>query len=106
MPEKIVENQKVDSFVYSILGESGTLYEENNIPMNYVHGVNARIFPEVIAAMEGAKINETKEIALSPWQGFGEYDANKPLQTKLKMYQLNFKTSGPKPALKMKAANS
>lgn len=94
MPEKIVENHKVDSFVYSILGESGTLYEENNIPMNYVHGIDARIFPEVIAAMEGAKINETKEIALSPWQGFGEYDANKTITDKIENVPTEFQNIG------------
>lgn len=94
MPEKIVENHKVISFVYSILDESGTLHEENNIPMNYVHGVNARIFPEVIAAMEGAKINETKEIALSPWQGFGEYDANKPITDKIENVPTEFQNIG------------
>lgn len=83
MSDLKVENYKVVSFTYSILNEKGEVKEQNDIPMDYVHGADKRVFPEVMQAMDGAKIGDTKEIVITPINGFGEYDENKSFRDKI-----------------------
>ena len=78
-----VEKNKVVSFTHSILNNKGEVEEQSNVPMEYVHGADQRVFPLVIEAMEGAKVGDTKEIILEPLDGFGVYDENKTYREKL-----------------------
>lgn len=78
-----VEKHKVVSFTYSILNDKGEVEEQSDVPMEYVHGADQRVFPLVVEAMEGAKIGDTKEIILEPLDGFGVYDENKTYRDKL-----------------------
>ena len=79
----IVEKNKVVSFTHSILNDKGEVEEQSNIPMEYVHGADERVFPLVLEAMEGAKIGDTKEIILEPLDGFGVYDESKTYRDKV-----------------------
>jgi FKBP-type peptidyl-prolyl cis-trans isomerase SlyD len=83
MADLKVEKHKVLSFTYSILDENGVAQEHNDLAMSYVHGVDERVFPGVIAAMEGARTGETREVTMSPEQCFGEYDINKTFCDKI-----------------------
>ena len=83
MPDLRVEKHKVVAFTYSILNDKGEVKEQNDIPLEYVHGADVRVFPEVVKAMEGAKIGDIKEIILTPENGFGEYDENKTYRDKI-----------------------
>lgn len=79
-----VAKHKVVSFTFDFLNEKGEVLEENNTPVDYVHGSNERAFPLLMAdAMEGASVGEIKEILLPPDQGFGHYDENKTYRAKL-----------------------
>ena len=80
---EIVEKHKVVSFTHSILNDKGEVEEQSNVPMEYVHGADQRVFPLVLEAMEGAKVGDTKEIILEPLDGFGVYDENKTYRDKL-----------------------
>ena len=78
-----VEKNKVVSFTHSILNDKGEIEEQSNVPMEYVHGADQRVFPLVLEALEGAKIGDTKEIILEPLDGFGVYDENKTYREKI-----------------------
>ncbi len=83
MSDQIVEKNKVVTFTYIIMDESGSVQEQSDIPMSYLHGGDDRIFPAVMAAMEGRKAGETVEIVLPPAEGFGEYDASLTYRDKI-----------------------
>lgn len=69
-----VEHQKVVSFTYQLLDEQGMVQEQSDLPMSYVHGVDDRVFPEIVEAMEGKKIGNEVEVTLPPEKGFGVYN--------------------------------
>lgn len=91
---EIVEKHQVVSFTYSILNDKGEVEEQNDIPMEYVHGADERVFPLVVEAMEGAKIGDTKEIILEPLDGFGVYDENKTYRDKLENVPPEYRSLG------------
>ena len=73
MSEK-VEKHKVVTFTYSILDENGSIQEQSDLPMAYVHGADKRVIPKIAEAMEGRSVGETVKIAVPPKDGFGEFD--------------------------------
>ena len=96
----IVEKNKVVSFTHSILNNKGEVEEQSNVPMEYVHGADQRVFPLVIEAMEGAKVGDTKEIILEPLDGFGVYDENKTYREKLENVPPEYHTVGAEASFK------
>ena len=96
----IVKKDKVVSFTHSILNDRGEVEEQSNVPMEYVHGADQRVFPLVIEAMEGAKVGDTKEIILEPLDGFGVYDENKTYREKLENVPPEYHTVGAEASFK------
>lgn len=94
MSDLKVEKHKVVAFTYSILNKQGEVVEKSDIPMEYVHGADKRVFPLVMEAMEGTKIGDTKEIVLTPENGFGEYDENKSFRDKIDNVPPEYQTIG------------
>lgn len=83
MSELKVEKHKIVSFTFSFLDEKGNVLEQNENPVDYVHGAGEDAFPAVMTeALEGSVIGETKEILLPPELGFGAYDENKTYRAK------------------------
>ena len=74
MAEQFVEQHRVVSFVYSIVDESGELLEQSDLPISYVHGGKHELFEKVEQALDGAVINDTVEVSLTPEEGFGPHD--------------------------------
>lgn len=74
MSEQKVEENKVVSLTYVIVDESGTVLEQYDMPISYVHGNNSNMYPKVAEALEGAKVGDEIEVTLSPAEGFGEHD--------------------------------
>jgi len=96
----IVEKHKVVAFTYSILNEKGEVEEQSDTPMEYVHGIDERVFPLVMEAMEGAKIGDTKEIILAPLDGFGVYDENKTFRDKIENVPSEYQVVGAEASFK------
>ena len=95
-----VEKSKVVSFTHSILNNKGEVEEQSDVPMQYVHGADQRVFPLVISAMEGAKVGDTKEIILEPLDGFGIYDESKTYRDKLENVPPEYHLIGAEAAFK------
>ncbi len=82
-PDQVVKKNKVVTFTYIILDEGGSVQEQSDIPMSYLHGGDDRIFPAVMAAMDGHQEGDKVEIVLPPKEGFGEYDASLTYRDKI-----------------------
>jgi FKBP-type peptidyl-prolyl cis-trans isomerase SlyD len=76
MTEQFVGQNKVVSFTYSILDESGTVIEQSDMPISYVHGGPHDLFEKVEQELEGSVVGDTVEVQLTPEEGFGAHDPN------------------------------
>lgn len=94
MSELKVEKHKVVSFTSSILNDKGEVVEQNDIPMEYVHGAGESAVSDDMKAVEGAKIGDTIDIELTPENGFGEYDPNKTFRDKVENVPPEFQNIG------------
>ena len=74
MADQFVEKNKVVSFVYTIVDTEGTLLEQSDIPISYVHGGKHDLFEKVEQALDGAVVSDTVEVTLTPEEGFGTHD--------------------------------
>jgi FKBP-type peptidyl-prolyl cis-trans isomerase SlyD len=74
MTEQFVEQNKVVSFVYSIVDEYGELLEQSDLPISYVHGGKHDLFEKVEEGLDGAVINDTVEVSLTAEESFGPHD--------------------------------
>lgn len=69
-----VEKNKLVSITYSILSSEDEVVEKNDTPIDFIYGVDDRIFPKIILELEGKSIGDSVEIVLPPEDGFGQED--------------------------------
>ncbi|MDZ7661404.1 FKBP-type peptidyl-prolyl cis-trans isomerase [Thiohalophilus sp.] len=74
MAEERVEKNKIVTFVYTITDEAGEVLEQSDIPHDYLHDQDERMFPRVIQALEGHQVGDVVKVTLTPEEGFGHYD--------------------------------
>ena len=65
---------KVVSITYRILDEDGSLLEQVDLPVSYVHGGHSNLIEKVERALEGHAVGDEVEVTLEPEEGFGEHD--------------------------------
>jgi FKBP-type peptidyl-prolyl cis-trans isomerase SlyD len=68
-----VTGNMVVYLVYTIRDQQGELFEQYDLPVGYVHGVNGPLFAKIEHALEGKSVGERVEVTLSPADGFGEH---------------------------------
>lgn len=59
---------------YSITDELGNVVEQIDVPISYLHGGAAGLFPKIEQALEGRGIGDAVTVELSPEEGFGSWD--------------------------------
>ncbi|MDH5572140.1 MAG: peptidylprolyl isomerase [Gammaproteobacteria bacterium] len=106
MAEQRVEKNKVVTFTYIIMDETGSVQEQSDIPMSYLHGGDDRIFPKVMSAMEGAQEGQTIEIVLPPEDGFGKYNPDITFTDKIENVPVEFQQIGAEAEFKNSAGES
>jgi len=74
MTDQFVEQNKVVSFVYTIVDNQGSLLEQSDIPISYVHGGKHDLFEKVEQALDGAVVGDIVEVSLTAEEGFGVRD--------------------------------
>jgi len=74
MADQFIAQNKVVSFVYSIVDTDGALLEQSDLPISYVHGGKHDLFEKVEQALDGALVSDTIEVRLTPAEGFGARD--------------------------------
>jgi len=68
-----IKKGKIVAFSYELKDDDGDLIEKSEQPLEYLHGSN-NIIPGLEREMEGLKAGDTKNITVSPEEGYGEYD--------------------------------
>ena len=71
----IVTKNNIISIYYSVTDLDGNEIDSNKEfePLQYLHG-GENILPSIEAALEGAVINEEREVILEPHQAYGDYN--------------------------------
>ena len=72
MPEKVVQGIVV-AINYSLNDESGNHFEHREIPVSYLHGSAAELFPKVEQALSGKSVGDQVNISLNPDESFGQH---------------------------------
>jgi FKBP-type peptidyl-prolyl cis-trans isomerase SlyD len=74
MTDQSVTRNKAVYVTYSIVDQSGTVFEQSDVPVGYVHGCNSPLFEKIEKALNGHKIGDRVEVSLNPDEGFGPHD--------------------------------
>ena len=93
-----IQNNKQVSITYSILSEQGEVLEQSDLPIDYVHGVDDRIFPKIMAALKGKVIGDVVEVTLLPEEGFGQPDPSLLFVDNIDNAPPEFRVIGARPA--------
>jgi len=72
MSDKISQNKLV-SLVYTITDDSDEVLERNDIPIQYIQGVNSQVIEKIEQALEGCQTGDLVQVSLTPEEGFGPY---------------------------------
>lgn len=76
MSEQRIEKNTVVSMTYVILDQNGTVLEQSDIPISYIHGVDDRVFDKIVHRLEGHVIDDEVIVDFEPDEAFGEADPN------------------------------
>lgn len=96
MTQKVAKNKMV-SITYSILSGDGEVVEQNDAPIDFVYGVDDRIFPKIIMQLEGKTIGDSVEVVLPPEEGFGIEDPELIIVTPIDSAPPEYRVIGAKP---------
>lgn len=70
----IVTAQKVVTFTYRIQDSDGSVLEQSDLPMSYIHGMDGKMYPSAEKEMDGKKVGDSITVSISPEEGFGYPD--------------------------------
>lgn len=74
MSQAVVSRHKVVSVTYTLRNQRGELYEQRDLPVAYLHGSGADLFPEIEQALHGKPVGARVTVTLKPEQAFGAHD--------------------------------
>ncbi len=75
MSEQQIQKHKLVQFTYYISDEAGSVLEQIDIPVSYVHGADSGIHEKIERALIGCQEGENISVNLSPEEGFGPHRA-------------------------------
>ncbi|MDP3138876.1 MAG: hypothetical protein Q8N17_21390, partial [Burkholderiaceae bacterium] len=64
--EETVSRNKVVYITYTIWDQGGQLFEQYDLPIAYVHGVNGPLFEKIERSLEGKRAGDKVEVLLPP----------------------------------------
>lgn len=73
---QVVRPGKYVSLTYRITDASGTVLEQADLPVGYIHGGNSELIGGMDDAVVGAQAGDDVYLELRPGQGFGVHDPN------------------------------
>jgi FKBP-type peptidyl-prolyl cis-trans isomerase SlyD len=75
MSDNIITKGKAVHFTYSITTDvDGSVMEQSDIPIGYVHGGYSELIEKVEAALEGCKVGDSLDVPLSESESLWAYD--------------------------------
>lgn len=69
-----VAKDKVVAVSYVLRNGRGEVYEIRDLPIEYLHGSGADLFPKIEQALDGKSVGDTVNISLTPDESFGAHD--------------------------------
>lgn len=69
-----VAKNKVVSLTYVLRNQKGDIFEYRDLPVAYVHGSGADLFPKIEQALEGRNVGDRVTVTLTPADAFGDRD--------------------------------
>jgi FKBP-type peptidyl-prolyl cis-trans isomerase SlyD len=76
MSNDVVAKNKVVAITYTLRNERGEIAEIHQLPVAYVHGSGADLFPKIEWALEGKTLGDQVSVQLSPDEAFGAHNAS------------------------------
>jgi len=76
MTKEVIKPGKFVSLTYVISDSEGHLLEQNDIPVNYVHGGETELIGGMDGAVTGKRAGERIELDIPEEDGFGPHDPN------------------------------
>jgi FKBP-type peptidyl-prolyl cis-trans isomerase SlyD len=76
MNREVIKPGKFVSLTYTISDMEGTVLEQNDIPVSYVHGGRTELIGSMDKAVEGKSTGDQVEVLVPPADGFGERDSS------------------------------
>ncbi len=70
----VVAKNKVISLIYVVRNQKGEIFEYRDLPVSYVHGSGADLFPKIEQALEGRTVGDRVAVQLTPADAFGDRD--------------------------------
>ncbi len=74
MSDQVVADGKYVSLTYTICDDRGSVLEQSDLPVGYVHGGQQELIGGMDRAVGGKRAGDTVELTLSPEDGFGPHD--------------------------------
>ena len=74
MTKEVIKPGKFVSLTYTISDSEGRLLEQNDIPVNYVHGGETELIGGMDRAVAGKRAGERVEMEIPMEDGFGPHD--------------------------------
>lgn len=69
-----IKSGKFVSLTYSICDTQGNVLEQNDIPVNYIHGGDMELIGGMDKAVEGKRAGDRVEFNVPPEKAFGDHD--------------------------------
>jgi FKBP-type peptidyl-prolyl cis-trans isomerase SlyD len=74
MSREVIQPGKYVSLTYTISDTEGNLLEQNDLPVNYVHGGETELVGGMDRAVAGRATGDEVEMTVPPDDGFGSHD--------------------------------
>ncbi len=74
MSIEVIKPGKYVSLTYHITDMEGSVLEQNDIPVGYVHGGDTELIGSMDRVIAGKKVGDEVEMVVPPEDGFGEHD--------------------------------
>ena len=74
MSSDTIKPGKFVSLTYTISDTEGRVLEQNDLPVNYVHGGDTELIGSMDRAIAGKRAGDEVEVTVGPEDGFGERD--------------------------------
>ncbi len=94
-----IQKNAVVSFIYRILDQQGQVFEQSDLPMDYIHGIDNPMFEKVERCLENKGIGDKVVVELTPEEGFGPYNPKLTFTDKLENVPPEFRHVGARPTL-------
>lgn len=74
MSVAVIARDTVVALTYTLRNQQGEVVEIHDLPVSYVHGSGADLFPKIEKALDGKSVGDTVTIELTPEESFGHPD--------------------------------